>query len=418
MTQPAPTPFKSRELAIKLQVSEGLAVVPDTGTDGVMIYDGNSGTEFDEVSDSPDRAFFSGDEIGITNERCYIEGEFRLVPPAVPGHVTNGVPACRVFLLPGGMTQVLSADGVLTSYNPISSGIAVATAYWWHAGTHKQVFDSRNQISALTIEIGKRVSGKVRLQGEGQSIEDEDLPEVTKNTTLGPIASDSNTRAWITVLDGSPVPLLVHAKMLSVDFNSEIATSEFSDLKITSIDDRKASWKMRILKTSLADFNPWLVRNNNGVSTFITATMRVKGTDGRYVKLKIRGQIKDIAEVDIDKKYGWDLGGPCVASTEGGDEFGVEFGNVNFAINGELDNGEENEEYTDSLTVSGEYTAPLTWTISAGSLPDGVEINAATGVISGTPTETGTFGFTVTATDSTPVTPLVATRVQSIDITA
>jgi hypothetical protein len=418
MAQPAPTPFKSRELAVKLQVSDGTPVVPDVEADGVMLYDGTSGTEFDEVADTPDRAHFSGDEVGITNERCYIEGEFRLVPPTVPGHAMNGVPACRVFLLPGGMTQVLDADGFKTRFNPISAAIASATAYWWHAGTHKQVVDSRNQISAVTIEIGKRTSGKTRIQGIGQSITDAALPTVVKNTTLGPIATDRNTRAYVTVLDGSPTPLLVHAKMLTIDFNSELTTSEFSDLKITGIDDRKASWKFRLLRTSLDDFNPWLVRNNNGVSTMIAVTMRVKNTDGRYVKLSIRGQVKDIAEVEIDKKYGWEIGGPCIASVEGGDEFGIEFGNVNLALGGQLDDGEDGEAYEDALVTSGEYVAPLTYSISVGDLPTGMTIDAGTGVISGEPTETGSHTFTVRVQDSTPGTPQVATLAQTIEIAA
>jgi alpha-tubulin suppressor-like RCC1 family protein len=41
---------------------------------------------------------------------------------------------------------------------------------------------------------------------------------------------------------------------------------------------------------------------------------------------------------------------------------------------------------------------PYTWSISAGALPAGLSFNAGTGVLSGTPTATGTFNFTVKAT--------------------
>ncbi len=47
---------------------------------------------------------------------------------------------------------------------------------------------------------------------------------------------------------------------------------------------------------------------------------------------------------------------------------------------------------------------PYTYSISSGALPTGLSISATTGAISGTPTATGTFNFTVNAADSdTPV---------------
>ncbi|HLJ47001.1 MAG TPA: putative Ig domain-containing protein [Bryobacteraceae bacterium] len=51
-----------------------------------------------------------------------------------------------------------------------------------------------------------------------------------------------------------------------------------------------------------------------------------------------------------------------------------------------------------SLTATG-GTQPLTWTIAAGSLPPGLSLSAG-GVISGTPTTTGTFPFTASVTDA------------------
>jgi len=57
----------------------------------------------------------------------------------------------------------------------------------------------------------------------------------------------------------------------------------------------------------------------------------------------------------------------------------------------------------------------LTWSISAGSLPPGLTLNATTGAITGTPTQVGVFNFTVTATDSSD-TPLKASKDLSIDI--
>ncbi len=53
---------------------------------------------------------------------------------------------------------------------------------------------------------------------------------------------------------------------------------------------------------------------------------------------------------------------------------------------------------TTNVTASG-GTAPYTYAITAGALPGGLALTTA-GVLSGTPTATGSFNFTVTATDS------------------
>ena len=50
------------------------------------------------------------------------------------------------------------------------------------------------------------------------------------------------------------------------------------------------------------------------------------------------------------------------------------------------------------VTASG-GAAPYTYVVTSGSLPGGLSLNSASGVIAGTPTTAGTFTFTITATD-------------------
>lgn len=69
--------------------------------------------------------------------------------------------------------------------------------------------------------------------------------------------------------------------------------------------------------------------------------------------------------------------------------------------------GWTNTVYGDTLTESG-GTAPFTWLVSSGSLPAGISLNAD-GVLSGTPTATGTFTFTVQITDANSQTATQAT---------
>src|SRR6202035_5208543 len=76
--------------------------------------------------------------------------------------------------------------------------------------------------------------------------------------------------------------------------------------------------------------------------------------------------------------------------------------------------GQVGVPYTDTLTATG-GTTPYTWSVSAGTLPAGITLNASTGVLAGTPTVAGTFSFTVTVTDSGSQT---ATKATSITIAA
>jgi len=77
-----------------------------------------------------------------------------------------------------------------------------------------------------------------------------------------------------------------------------------------------------------------------------------------------------------------------------------------------LPNGTIGTPYDQIPSASG-GTAPFTWSVSTGSLPTGLSLNATTGEITGTPTSSTTtppsFTFTMTVTDSS-ATPLTAQK--------
>ncbi|MGH9728530.1 MAG: putative Ig domain-containing protein, partial [Candidatus Acidiferrales bacterium] len=67
---------------------------------------------------------------------------------------------------------------------------------------------------------------------------------------------------------------------------------------------------------------------------------------------------------------------------------------------GSLPAGQVGTAYQATFAATG-GTQPYTWSATSGSLPSGLTLNSSTGVLSGSPTQQGTFGFTIRAADST-----------------
>jgi large repetitive protein len=66
--------------------------------------------------------------------------------------------------------------------------------------------------------------------------------------------------------------------------------------------------------------------------------------------------------------------------------------------------GQVSRAYTSNAGAVSGGTGPYTWTLASGALPAGVTINAATGVVSGTPTAAGSFAPVLRVTDAALVT--------------
>lgn len=81
-----------------------------------------------------------------------------------------------------------------------------------------------------------------------------------------------------------------------------------------------------------------------------------------------------------------------------------------------LPNGTVGTSYSATLSATG-GTPPYSWIVSSGSLPSGLTLSA-NGLVSGTPTTSGTSSFTVQVTDSSSPTPQQASQAFSIAISA
>jgi putative Ig domain-containing protein len=74
---------------------------------------------------------------------------------------------------------------------------------------------------------------------------------------------------------------------------------------------------------------------------------------------------------------------------------------VHITTSSPLPDGSLGSPYSTTLDLVDANTEPVTWSIVAGALPDGLSLNSSTGEISGTPTTVGSSDFTVQVSDST-----------------
>lgn len=328
MAQPQLDYFKKRALAVKIETTEGVDAAPTAALNAILLLNGSSGTEVDKVERDIDLPYFSGTPFVVGNKRAFIEGDFELYPPATPGQAATSNADCAPLLLPAGMTAVKDGVGKTTRYNPVSANIPSATAYFYHSGTHKKVLGARNELSGLSISIGDRFKGKVKIIGSYTTVEEATIPAVVLPTKVPVVASADNTVTKFSTVGGTGAgvnvtALVVLAKNVDVDLGNEVGTSEYTSKRVGRISDRKASFKTRIARTALADFDPWKIRD---AGVILTGNIRTTEGNALYSELGFRGQIEQINEIDIDGDYGWELSGPCVASSAGGDEFYVLFG--------------------------------------------------------------------------------------------
>jgi len=343
MAQPALDFFKKRALLLKAEVSEGTDSNPVAGTDGFRLFDGSSSTEFDKVERSLDKAFFGSEPFAVANRRATIQGTFELYPPATPGDATTSDADCAKILLPSGMAVVKDLLGKTTIYNPISSNIPTATAYWYHVRRLLKVLGARGNVSSLRMEIGQRFTGQGSLMGDYTDWSTQAMVAPTLPDKVPVTASARNMRAKLSTLvkgatastSGAPLTdLLVWAKSLSIDFGNSLAHKEYSSKSVNQISDRLATWTMRIATTDItSDFDPLFVRDSGIIVVGRTELYETSGTPsssltGLYSALQFRGQIETVTPTDIDGDDGWELSGPCIPSATGGDEFLVEFGDA------------------------------------------------------------------------------------------
>jgi hypothetical protein len=209
-----------------------------------------------------------------------------------------------------------------TTYNPISAAVPSATMYGWIVDKKRALTGGRGNITGLTMKIGDRFKGHLQFQGI-YTFSEVTLPSVTTYSNVPAISTAANSTSKISCASASVSNLALWSKQLSIDFGNALSTSEYTAKKVNRISDRKGTFTLICARTALADFNPWAIRDAGYI---ITAGYTLNETATLSSTLNIRGQIENITEQALDNgDSGWQITGPLVASSAGGDEFSIVF---------------------------------------------------------------------------------------------
>lgn len=309
--------FRSRAMLLKLETTEGVDATPTAALNAFQLFDGSSGVAGDVVERDIDRPFYSHNPFVVANPRAWITGSFEIVPPVDPGHATDGIAAVDALLQIGGMARTMVAGPpARTRYNPISAGIPSATAYWYHAGTHKKILGARATLSAIEMAIGSYLRGQLRVEGNYVDVTEATVSGLDYTAFATPrVCSTESMTLTFDAFD-------VEGKSLSIDFGSEQRTIEHTEARINRITDRRATFTARMFRPTLASFDPWAKWRAGAIVPIVASHLE---TNGRRTDLTVRGQIEGINEVDIDGMLGLEISGRCIASSTGGDEVLLEF---------------------------------------------------------------------------------------------
>lgn len=416
MAQPNLQSFKRRGFAIKAEVTEGVDSVPTSSANAFRLFDGSSSIEGDVIERPVDSDIFGHDPFVIGNQRVIVEGDLEIIPPTTPGDAVDGKIAARHVLFPCGMAETLTSSDDLTEYKVISDAIPSASLYFWHAGTKRVGLGARGDLSGLMIAIGDRFKARVRLQGSYSAISEAALPTFDYTAfTIPTVSRKDNSIMRAGTLTGAMVHL--RAKSLSVDFNNGLTTKEYTQFGTTTINERKPLATLRCARPAMADINFHALRD---AGTYIQSDYTVVDANGNYSRLKIQGQIENIVDADIDGDFGYEVTVRCIPTSAGGDEVILEFGTTTVQLLGDLPDGDDGEAYSASLRFRGISYAPVVYNVQSGSLPTGLSLNTATGVVSGTPSSAGpyTFVLRVTYTNSSGATATADSVSQAVTINA
>jgi len=236
----------------------------------------------------------------------------------------------------------------------------------------RPAFASTNNPNLPGVAPGNAVNGQMVLQPNGSH---------TATSFWGPNGGASVLNHWLVVDLGEEFNL----SRVEIEWGNAVFAASSTSYTPGPAD------AMRHFEIQVSNVNPgtdadWTTLATVANPAVATAADRPRYNDidldpgsGRFVRIRVSNTIEVYTQwprLATFRVFGDDPAPPTIQTTS-------------------LPTGEVGMAY--HQTLQGTSAVAMTWDVVAGTLPNGLSLNFATGVISGTPTASGTFDFTVRA---------------------
>lgn len=319
--------FDQRDVCVKLEAVAGTDPVINPAVDGFRFYDGSCDTEFQKIEKKADRRFWGGHSFRTANRRAWIEGNVDLYPPSAPGVVgPTGSARAERLLLPAAFAVTRDLANKVTRYNPISRAIVAAWSRYYWGGEILNVESGSHVVSAVKMAIDDCFSMKVRLQGTYPPILEAVPPPVPVDETLSVVSTWDNSIALLSTVDGAVEDLNLWCRELSWDSGSDVKTTPWTSKRLTGHTGRMPTAKCILIRPKNSDINLHTVRDANRLINLSYRTYESSTKVGLYSEHGVRMQIDTIKRTNVDGYAAYEIAGPCIPSSAGGDEVYIAFG--------------------------------------------------------------------------------------------
>lgn len=310
--------FDLRALLLKIEGTEGTDAAPIPSADTLQIINGSGSLSTEQLEREIDRPFFGGREAIRINKRMEWAGDIELVGAASSG---TAAPISTVLQICGHAEtlDVATPGDEFTDYNPISTGIPSATAWWYQGGEVQKGVGSRAQLNQILLELNNFPRASV--QGVAFPTENSEaaLPTTDTSAFQKPPAIITDTAAC--TIDGTTVDGL----SLELNMNANVPLIATTERQITRLTARNPQGVIRIFREDRATIN---IRNiiETAALVPIVWTVDSNSVGGERITLTMgQCQLFDPEFTEEEGLLVWNVPFRAIPSATGNDEYLLRF---------------------------------------------------------------------------------------------